>query len=120
MLLYGENIFSKSSNKDSGGMLFCRSWVHYQENSFVPIMTDESPAPDELLNLIRCNCRLTSKNLCGGNNCSYRANGLNCVAACGDCCGTQCMNCKTNAIAENNVEDDEEYEGNIFESIFGV
>ena len=52
-----------------------------EENSFVPIMTDESPAPDELLNVIRCNCRLTSKTPCGSNNCSCRANGLNCVAA---------------------------------------
>ena len=91
-----------------------------EENSFVPIMTDESPAPDELINAIPCNCRLTSKNPCGGNNCSCRANELNCVAACGDCRGTQCMNCKTNAMAENNVEDDEEYEGNIFENIFWV
>ena len=91
-----------------------------EDGTFVPIMTDESPAPDELLNIIRCNCQLTSKNPCGGNNCSCRANGLNCVAACGDCRGTQCMNCKTNAITENDVEDDGEFEGNIFENIFGV
>ena len=31
-------------------------------NSLVPVMTDTEPAPDELLNVIRCGCRATSKN----------------------------------------------------------
>ena len=82
-------------------------------------MTDESPAPDELLNIIRCNCRLTSKNPCGGNKCSCRTNGLTCVAACGDCRGTQCIN-STKDITENSFEDDEAFEGNFLENIFGV
>ena len=64
--------------------------LRLEESKFIPIMTDKSPAPEELLNVIRCNCQLTSKNLCGGKSCSCRANGLNCVAACGDCCGTEC------------------------------
>ena len=68
-----------------------------EETKFIPIMTEKSLAPEELFNLI-CNCQLTSKNPCGGKKCSCRANGINCVAACGDCRGTECKNSKTNAI----------------------
>ena len=44
-------------------------------------------APDDLLQVIRCNCKLTSRNPCGSNLCSCRRNGLKCVPACGDCRG---------------------------------
>ena len=36
-------------------------------NILAPIMTDESPAPDELLNIVRCNCQMTLKTPCGGS-----------------------------------------------------
>ena len=61
-------------------------------NSLVPVMTDTEAAPHELLNVIRCGCRATSKNLCSGKQCSCRSNGLKCVAACEGCCGTECQN----------------------------
>ena len=44
--------------------------------SLVPVMTDQEPAPDELLNVIRCNCQATSKNLCSGSQCFCRSNGF--------------------------------------------
>ena len=37
------------------------------DERFMPIMTDKAPAPDELLNIICCNCQVTSKNPCGGH-----------------------------------------------------
>ena len=37
----------------------------------------------------------TSKKLCSGKQCSCRSNGLKCVAACGGCRGTECQNCVT-------------------------
>ena len=56
-------------------------------------MTDEPPAPSGPLNIIRCNCKTSSKSPCGLNTkCSCRASGLKCVALCGDCSGTECMN----------------------------
>ena len=63
--------------------------------SLVPAVTDQEPAPDELLKVMRCNCQATSKNLCSERQCSCRSNRLKCVAACGGCPGTECQNCVT-------------------------
>ena len=63
--------------------------------SLVPGMTDQEPAPYELLKVIGCNCQPTSENLCNGKQCSCRSNGLKCVAACGGCWGAECRNCVT-------------------------
>ena len=64
-------------------------------------MTDKAPAPDELLNIIRCKCKVTSKKPCGGHTqCSCRKNGLKCMAACG--------------------KESEEFNNNIFENLFVV
>ena len=82
-------------------------------------MTGESPAPDELLNIVRCNCQMTSKTPCGGSRCSCRSNGLKCVPA----CGTECQNCdKSMTINElhNDENPDDETCDNLFESLFGV
>ena len=84
-------------------------------------MTDQEPAPDELLNVIRCNCQATSKKLCSGKQCSCRSNGLRCIAPCGGCRGTECQNCVAVELFEeekkNNIED--ELDNNIFDNVFG-
>jgi hypothetical protein len=84
------------------------------ENTLVPLMTDDPPAAEELLNVVRCNCKTTSKNVCGGPRCSCRANGLKCVPACGGCRGVDCCNCEMPG--EQVVNDD----GNLFENIFSA
>ena len=61
-------------------------------NTFEPIMTDSAIASENLLQFVRCKCKLTSKNPCGRNICSCRKNWLKCVAACGDCRGVNCNN----------------------------
>ena len=85
-------------------------------------MTDMNPAPCELLNVIRCNCNVSTKIPCGGKQCSYRSNGLKCVAACGSCRGTECQNCipiidckddKRNIL----LDDDDGYD-NLFKNLF--
>ena len=82
-------------------------WKVHQ-NFFAP-MTDLEPAPKELLDFVRCNCKTTSRNtFCGANLCSCRKNGLTCVAACGNCMGESC----NNSSAE--TEDDNE-DRNLFE-----
>ena len=63
-----------------------------EEKTLTPIMTDLNPAPENLLNFIRCKCKISSRNPCGTNLCSCRKNGLKCVPACGDCRGETCNN----------------------------
>ena len=57
-----------------------------------PIPTDLEPAPADVLSVIHCRCKSTSKNTCGTNLCQCRKNGLSCVAACRDCHGNECQN----------------------------
>ena len=42
--------------------------LELEHASFVPVMTDEEPAPDELVNIRWCNCQVTLKNLCSGSS----------------------------------------------------
>ena len=86
-------------------------------------MTDEAPAPDELLKVIRCKCQTTSKHPCGvSTKCSCRLNGLNCVAACGNCRSIEYENINKEHFLddENNKDVDDEFDDNIFENLFGV
>ena len=54
-----------------------------------PIMTDREPAPPDLLNVIRCKCKLSR---CSSISCSCRKYGLHCVSACLHCRGENCEN----------------------------
>ena len=63
--------------------------------------TDREAAPDYILNVVRCNCKLTSKNTCGNLICSCKKHGLFCVRACGDCRGISCNN-----VSLANMDDD--------------
>ena len=56
------------------------------------IATDKDPAPQTLLNVIRCSCKVESRNCCGTGLCSCKKNGLSCVAACANCHGEECNN----------------------------
>ena len=53
------------------------------------MMTDLEPAPKELLNFVRCNCKTTFRKTCATNLRSCRKNG---VAARGDYSGENCNN----------------------------
>jgi len=57
-----------------------------------PIPTDKEIAPPNLLKVIRCNCRSSSKNQCQTKTCICRKNGIKCMAACGGCHGMECSN----------------------------
>ena len=81
--------------------------------SFEPIDTILEPGPAELLNVIRCNCKLSTKNPCGANNCSCRKNGLPCVTACRNCHGNSCTNVSKVEIMDDS--EDESFERNAFE-----
>ena len=89
-----------------------------ENDALVPIKTDLEPAPECLLNFIRCNCQPSTKYPCKGLNCSCRKHGLECVAACGNCHGELCMNIAVRTIEETNNETDD-MDRNIFD-IFDV
>ena len=75
---------------------------------------------DELLKVTRCNCQVPSTNLCSGKQYSYCSNRLKCVAGCGGCWGTECQNCVTVKLyeeEENNIKD--EFDDNMFDNVFG-
>ena len=60
-------------------------------DQLVPVATDLPPAPDSLLQLIRCNCLSDCRTM----RCTCRKNGMQCSPACGQCKGSACTNCTT-------------------------
>ena len=82
----------------------------FEQGHFEPIATDLKPAPDDILKVIRCSCKSTSKNQCGSNSCSCRKNGLHCVSACAECHADACMN--SEPVVVGNYEDVESSDDN--------
>lgn len=74
------------------------------KNILEPIMTVLPPAPDELLNMIFCNC---TKGY--GTTCGCRKIGIKCSIICGHCRGQSCFN-SNNTLNNENIDDP--YEGN--------
>lgn len=70
-------------------------WV-IKNDKFLPQTStaDQQPAPDELLKVIRCSCKTSSRNQCATNLCSCRRNGLSCMSACSNCHSHDCNNCQ--------------------------
>ncbi len=60
----------------------------FDDGRYMPKQTDQPPAPKELLEIFRCNCRKQ----CNTNRCTCRKHGLLCSDICGDCRGTSCAN----------------------------
>ena len=60
-----------------------------------PIKTGKPSAPDFLLNIIRCNCKTSSRNTCGTITWSCKKNGRHYVNACGDCRCAEYNNAQT-------------------------
>ena len=78
---------------DASANFNVEEWGWRIENDcFNPVTTDKPVAPDNVLKVIRCKCKSTSKNQCGSNVCTCRKNGLKCMNACGGCHGENCKN----------------------------
>jgi len=58
---------------------------------FEPIPTDQEPGPQELLKISRCSCKPSTKSHCDTNKYTCHNNGLTCIASCGHCYGTDCL-----------------------------
>ncbi len=52
------------------------------------VLTDLSPAPENILRMIRCNCSAD----CGTTRCTCRKHNLLCSSACGQCRDSGCTN----------------------------
>ena len=58
----------------------------------VPIRRDLPAAPENILKVIRCKCKITSRIACGTVLCTRRKNPLKFVPGCGDVRGLSCNN----------------------------
>ena len=64
-------------------------WGWYRvENKLVPVKMDLPAAPERLLTIIKCGCKVN----CDSKRCTCRNFGLSCSIACGECKGTSCSN----------------------------
>ena len=70
-----------------------------ENNEFFPVQTDISPAPENLLKILRCNCQSD----CNSRSCTCRKHDLKCSSACGHCRGTACLN-SVQVDGENSLE----------------
>lgn len=66
---------------------------------FMPVKTSLPPAPESLLNIIRCKCKAN----CDSKRCTCRKHGVLCSVACGACRGVGCSNSPT--LAELHIEE---------------
>jgi hypothetical protein len=67
------------------------------EKSKFSLVTAEEPALGDLFKIIYFNCKLETKNLCGGKNVPCRMYEMNCIAVCKSCNGTSYLNCGVDA-----------------------
>lgn len=59
-----------------------------KEGLMFPLYTDAAAAPEDLLHVVKCNCKTD----CATSRCSCRRHGLFCTGGCGECRGDGCMN----------------------------
>ena len=59
-----------------------------KNDTLVPIKTHLPPAPEELLKIIRCNC----KQNCESKRCNCKRHDIACSICCGECRGISCSN----------------------------
>jgi len=79
--------------KGSTVELHSKDWGWQEcEEGFVPIQTSLPPAPEHLLQVIRCNCKTD----CSTLRCSWKKHNIECSPACGDCMGAGCTNTSPN------------------------
>ena len=74
------------------------------DDHFVPIATDLTAAPDDLLKIIRCKCKTETKHPCSTQSCTCLKHGLPCVAACKHCQGCECENASIAVFASDDTD----------------
>jgi hypothetical protein len=77
-------------------------WKLHKGN-LVAVTTGETAVPEEILNLISCNCKSACRNACG-----CRRLGLMCTNLCGQCQGISCTNVSMTQLTANTDSESEE------------
>jgi len=84
------------------------------ESMSVPVSAAMQPVPEDMLSVIACKCKTTTKNPCSSHICSCYKHGMQCVAACEHCCGKECENvsqhtntCEASDGDESSFDDDD-------------
>ena len=90
-------------------------WNVFQE-CYIPVITNLSPAPAELMNLIKCQCKLESRRPCSSSLCSCVKHGLPCLPSCKNCCGQHCENADITSVNETILEPDNEIDAELIEN----
>ena len=85
-------------------------WKLHKGN-LVAVTTGETAVPEEILNLISCNCKSACRNACG-----CRRLGLMCTNLCGQCQGISCTNV-TQLTADTDSESEEENSQDMIRSL---
>lgn len=83
-----------------------------KEHEWVPVMTNQLPAPDAIIHQVKCGCAKCSK-----NQCHCQKTGLNCTNLC-SCCDTEdeCMNHEDElGCDDDDDEDDNTVDGSVDE-----
>ena len=70
------------------------------ENTYEPVMMEQLPAPDSIIELSMCKCNSG----CSSLRCKCKKNGMLCMEMC------LCINCQNDYDENTNDEDDEDYE----------
>ena len=74
------------------------------KNILLPVMTEQDPAPQNLLKIIHCQCTTACLTL----RCSCNKYGLACSSACGSCQLSQCNNMHVYSMADDEDDSDAE------------
>jgi hypothetical protein len=84
--------------------LLATEWGWYiEDGQLLPILTDLPPAPNTVLEMVRCNCKAD----CASGRCSCRSHNLDCSPACGECRGSACSNSPHEYSILHEFEDDD-------------
>ena len=92
------------------------------DEAFVPITNNLDIAPQSLQNIIRCSCKLTSKNPCSTKACTCVKYGMPCLPSCTGCRGEDCHNVQADFTDELDPEEDsvETTQGQEYDNIFDI
>ena len=71
-------------------------WTVTDDGKCMPLKNTLPPAPNRLLNIIHCNCKVN----CDTKRCTCQKHGLECTIGCGHCRGTSCSNSTRNTEEE--------------------
>lgn len=77
-----------------------------QNSMYIPQTMDLPAAPDNLLKIIRCNC----KTPCVSMKCICKRNGFDCTISCGSCLENNCENSHQFSLEEEEEEDEDIFE----------